>query len=242
MLTKKSAYKLGAFYMPENRENLCDLAQIPTGYKRTDTADTVDIIGDGLKTEVRIMAETTPTPTQTPEPTSTPNYDEIFSKLDAILDKRSDGLAKSALKDNGVDENEIADIVKAYREQKQAKATEQANALTTANQTIADLQKQISERDVNDAFSAAAIELGLDATASQYVSRLADKSGVLSADGKPDVEKVKEAINKVLEDVPALKASANTNKGFQPVGAKAGDGAGSGEDADKKLRSYFGLK
>ena len=38
------------------------------------------------------MAETTPatqTPTQEP---ATPNYDEIFSKLDAILDKRADGL------------------------------------------------------------------------------------------------------------------------------------------------------
>jgi DNA-binding transcriptional MerR regulator len=186
------------------------------------------------------MAETTPA-TQTQEP-ATPNYDEIFSKLDAILDKRADGLAKSALKDNGVEESEIADIVRAYREQKQTKATEQANALTTANQTIADLQKQIAERDVNDAFSAAALELGLDVTAMQYVGRLADKNDVLGEDGKPNPEKVKEAINKVLEDVPALKASANVNKGFQPVGAKAGDGAGSGDDADKKLRSYFGLK
>jgi hypothetical protein len=65
---------------------------------------------------------------------------------------------------------------------------------------------------------------------------------VLGEDGKPNPEKVKEAINKVLEDVPALKTSANTNKGFQPVGAKAGDGANSGDDADKKLRGYFGLK
>ena len=189
------------------------------------------------------MAETTPA-TQTPaqEPAATPNYDEIFSKLDAILDKRADGLAKSALKDNGVEESEIADIVKAYREQKQSKANEQANALATANQTITDLQKQIADRDVKDAFSAAALELGLDATAMLYVGRLADKDGVLGEDGKPNPEKVKEAINKVLEDVPALKASTNANKGFQPVGAKAGDGAGSGEDADKKLRSYFGLK
>ena len=68
----------------------------------------------------------------------TPNYDEIFSKLDAILDKRSDGLAKSALKDNGVDEGEIADIVKAYRDQKQNKAAEQASQrwLTATYQAI----------------------------------------------------------------------------------------------------------
>lgn len=170
-----------------------------------------------------------------------PNYDEIFKKLDAILDKRADGLAKSALKDNGVEESEISDIVKAYREQKQSRQTEQYNALTTANQTIQDLKNQIAERDLNDAFSAAALDLGVDAGTLPYVSRLADKSDVLGADGKPDKEKVKASINKVLEDVPALKASANENKGFVQVGAKNTSSSGS-EDTDAKLRKAFGLK
>lgn len=173
---------------------------------------------------------------------TTPNYDEFFSKLDAILDKRADGLARSALKDNGVDESEIADIVKAYREQKQNKANDQATALSEAQTQIAALTKQLNDRDINDAFSAAALELGVDAKQLPYVTRLASKDGILGADNKVDAEKVKEAINKVLEDVPALKASANANQGFVQVGAKTGDGAGSGEDADKKLRGYFGLK
>ena len=206
----------------------------------------MEIIDDGLKTEVSIMAEqTTTNPQTTPaegvQP-ATPNYDEIFSKLDAILDKRSDGLAKSALKDNGIDETEIADIVKAYREQKQNKANEQANALSEAQTTIANLQKQIADKAVDDALAAAALELGVDAKQMPYVTRLAARDGVLGADGAPDVEKVKAAINQVLEDVPALKASANEQRGFVPIGSKTGDGAGSGDDADKKLRSYFGLK
>jgi hypothetical protein len=187
------------------------------------------------------MAEQNPTPTPAEPTPQTPNYDEIFSKLDAILDKRSEGLAKSALKDNGIEESEIADIVKAYREQKQQKATEQAKAAEDANKTIADLQAQIAERDINDALNAAALEAGITGNALQYVTRLADKADLMGSDGKPDAEKVKAAINKVLEDVPALKASANANKGFVPVGSKAGDDAGSGEDAEKKLRSYFGL-
>lgn len=188
------------------------------------------------------MADQNPTQETTQESTQqAPNYDEIFNKLDAILDKRSDGLAKSALKDNGIDENEIADIVKAYREQKQTRATEQANALATANQTITDLKTQIAERDMNDALNATALELGIDGTSLQYVTRLADKTGLLGADGKPDAEKVKAAVNKVLEDVPALKPTANENKGFVPVGNKTGGSADSGDDSEKKLRSYFGL-
>ena len=191
------------------------------------------------------MAETTVPNTQNEQetpPAAAPNYDEIFSKLDAILDKRADGLAKSALKDNGIEESEIADIVKAYREQKQSKASEQATALSDAQKTIADLQKQIADRTLDDAFSSAALELGIDAKQVPYVSRLAARDDVLGADKQPDIEKVKASINKVLEDIPALKASANANKGFVPVGAKTGEGAGSGDDAEKKLRSYFGLK
>lgn len=171
-----------------------------------------------------------------------PNYDEVFSKLDEILEKRANGLAKSVLKENGVDESEIADIVKAYREQKQSKANDQASALSDAQNQIAALTKQLNDRAIDDAFSSAALELGVDAKQLPYVTRLASKDGILGADNKPDAEKVKAAINKVLEDVPALKASANANQGFVPVGAKTGDGAGSGEEAEKKLRAYFGLK
>ena len=171
-----------------------------------------------------------------------PNYDELFAKLDAILEKRSDGLAKSALKDNGIDESEAAEIAKAYREQKQAKANEQTTALSDAQKQIQDLQKQIADRAIDDAFNAAALELGVDAKQLPYVSRLASRDDILGADSKPDADKVKAAINKVLEDVPALKASANANQGFVTVGAKTTDSAGSGDDAEKKMRSYFGLK
>lgn len=70
-----------------------------------------EIIGDGLKKRrYFIMAETTTTPAVEQRPAATPNYDEIFSKLDAILDKRANGLAKSALKDNGVEESKIDDM------------------------------------------------------------------------------------------------------------------------------------
>ena len=181
-------------------------------------------------------------PTGGQQQPAAPNYDEVFSKLDEILEKRANGLAKSVLKENGVDESEIADIVKAYREQKQSKANDQASALSDAQNQIAALTKQLNDRAIDDAFSSAALELGVDAKQLPYVTRLASKDGILGADNKPDAEKVKAAINKVLEDVPALKASANANQGFVPVGAKTGDGAGSGEEAEKKLRAYFGLK
>ncbi len=179
---------------------------------------------------------------QTPQATSqTPNYEEIFGKLDAILDKRSEGLAKSALKDNGISADEISDIVKAYREQKQSRANEQSTALSTAQSRVAELEKQIADRVVDDALTAAALESGIDPKQLPYITRLAEREGILGEDGKPDTEKVKAAIGKILEDIPALKASASSAQGFQTVGNKTGGNA-SDEESEKKLRSWFGLK
>ncbi len=188
------------------------------------------------------MPETnTNTNAQATTQTQTPNYDEIFGKLDAILDKRSEGLARSALKDNGIGADEIADIVKAYREQKQSKAAEQSTALSTAQSRVAELEKQIADRAVDDALSAAALEAGIDPKQLSYVSKLADKD-ILGDDGKPDGEKAKAAINKLLEDIPAFKPQTGASKGFVPVGNKNGGESESDEDSEKKLRAWFGLK
>lgn len=51
---------------------------------------------------------------------------------------------------------------------------------------------------------------------------MADFKEVMNTDGTVDAEKVKVAINKVLEDVPALKpadSGANNNQGFTQIGA-----------------------
>ena len=70
------------------------------------------------------MVETTTTPA-VEQPAWASNYDENFSKLDAILDKRADDLAKFVLKDNGIEKGEISDIVKQDVQQKKEKSREE---------------------------------------------------------------------------------------------------------------------
>ena len=64
------------------------------------------------------------------------------------------------------------------------------------------------------------VEMGLDVKTIPYVMKLVDTSAAV-ADGKVDTDKLKEAINKVLEDVPALKQGKleGQSKGFVQVGA-----------------------
>ena len=55
-------------------------------------------------------------------------------------------------------------------------------------------------------------------------------------------EKVKAAINKVLEDVPALKpadSGANNNQGFTQIGAPNSNNQ---QNQDDLLRGIFGIK
>jgi hypothetical protein len=43
------------------------------------------------------------------------NSTEWLDKLDSIINKRIDGLAKSILKDNGVNDNDIKDIISQFK-------------------------------------------------------------------------------------------------------------------------------
>lgn len=171
-----------------------------------------------------------------------PNYDEIFRKLDAVLDQRTAGLAKSALKDNGIAEDEIKGIVDAYRADKQRRADEQTQQTASLQSENAQLKAQMTALRLEAAASAAAAEMGVDASAVSYVIRLAEMGDALDEKGEPDKEKVTAALKKVLDDIPALRTAAHsTSGGFSTVGAPGASG-NPASDADTRLRKAFGLK
>ena len=84
-----------------------------------------------------------------------------------------------------------------------------------------------------------AISLGLDAKTIPYVLKMADLSQVSGQDGKVNDESLKNAINKVLEDVPALKPQPAGTTGFIQVGASGGSGQQT--NSDDALKKAFGL-
>lgn len=171
-----------------------------------------------------------------------PNYDDIFRKLDAVLDQRSTGLAKSALKDNGIAEEEIKGIIEAYRADKQRKAEEKTQQATNLQNENTQLKAQVTALKLQTAASAAAVEMGVDASTVPYIIRLADMGDALDDKGEPDKEKVMAALKKVLEDIPALRSTGGSaSGGFVTVGASGASGNPAAE-ADAKLRKAFGLK
>ena len=63
-----------------------------------------------------------------------------------------------------------------------------------------------------------AVSLGVEAKTIPYVLKMADFSQVTGEDGKINEETLKAAVNKVLEDIPALKPQTGGKTGFSQVG------------------------
>ena len=146
------------------------------------------------------------------------NYDEIFKKLDNILDKRSEGIAKSALKDNGYEDAEMKDILTQYRASKQAKVTEADNQISTLTSENAQLKATIQQERLNNEALKQASSLNVDDKTAPYLIKMADLSKCIDDKGNVSAEEVKKALEKILTDIPALKQEEKGTAGVQ-VGA-----------------------
>lgn len=169
------------------------------------------------------------------------NYDEIFGKLDAILDRRSEGIAKSALKDNGIDENEVKEIIAQYKANKANKAQQAREDLENLRRENETLKQTIINTKIETVAHAKALELGVDTNSLAYVTKLADFDKVVNDKGEVNAEAIVEAIAKVLEDVPALKGTAQQAGGFVQIGGK-GSTPNDNDAQENALRRAFGLK
>lgn len=156
---------------------------------------------------------------------STVNYDEVFKKLDSILDKRSEGIAKSALKDNGYEDEELKDILSQYRASKQAKANEADNTITTLQSENASLKATIQKERLDNEALIQARALDVDDKTIPYLIKLADFSAVVDEKGAINKDKVKEALNNVLNDVPSLKKAKDNGTAGVTVGADTSNGS-----------------
>ena len=101
------------------------------------------------------------------EPTNNSNaewkssLDKIFEKLDSIIDNKSNGVAKSALRDNGFEDEEIKNIVKQWRDNKQAKSQENTTKINDLTNQVSALNNQLITEKVNNQAFLCGLDLGL---------------------------------------------------------------------------------
>ena len=155
---------------------------------------------------------------QQTEPPKTPEID--YEKLASVIEGKKavaeDTVLKNYFKKQGLSREEMENAIGAYKKQKQ-ESEPNPDALQAQ---VVQAQQLAVFSEIEKEGVLLGVEMGLDVKTIPYVMKLADTSAVVT-EGKVDADKLKEAINKVLEDVPALKSGKKEEQshGFVQVGA-----------------------
>lgn len=161
------------------------------------------------------------------------DYDRIQQMLNGTLAAKEDTALKAYFKQQGMSREEMEQAISAFKQQKAANTPD-----VTAMQTqLTQAQSAAQKAQLEATATMTAVTLGIDAKTIPYVMKMADMSKVMDKDGKISEEEVKNALNKVLEDVPALKPQT------QQSGVKFGvSGQGQQTTANEDaLKRAFGL-
>ena len=186
--------------------------------------------------ERKILMEPNDTNNQPTQQNNQPtiDYDKLASIIDGKQKATEDSVIKGYFKQQGLSEDEMKQAISTFKEEK-AKRTPNIDAL---NQQIADANARALQAEMNMQAMTMAGELGVSASKMPYLLKMADMADVV-VDGKISEDKLKESLNKVLTDLPELKAKADEqNAGFK-VGADGGEKANS---SSEELAKIFGVK
>lgn len=164
------------------------------------------------------------------------DYAKIQQMLDGTLAAKEDTALKAYFKQQGLSQEEMEQAIAAFKQQKAAQQPD----IGAIQQQLTQAQAIAQKAMVDSAATMTAVSLGIDAKTIPYVLKMADLSQVTGQDGKINDEALKAALNKVLEDVPALKPQAAGSTGFIQVGAASG--GQTQQTVDTELDRIFGVK
>ena len=192
------------------------------------------------------MADTENNTQVTPQPqaqatqqVTAPEID--YGKIEAMINKGSqqkeNAILKSYFEQQGMTEDEVKSAVAEYRANKQKQADEQKNAYANMQAENEKLKAQILQSNINAKATDIGLDMGVDKNAVGYLIKMADLSKAVNEKNEISEEAIKNAFEEVLKNVPALKASVNSNTGFK-VGA---DNVQQENDKTNMLRKVAGL-
>ena len=177
--------------------------------------------------------------TQTPPAQQTQELAIDYEKLAQIVQGKQsvaeDSALRGYLKQQGLSKEQMDQAIATYKQQQAANQPDVGALQAQAAQAQAAAQ----QAQIQAAATIAAVGLGIDAKTIPYVLKMADLSQVMGEDGEINDEALKTALNKVLEDVPALKPAPAGQAGFVQVGASGG--SSQQQTTDDALKKAFGL-
>ena len=179
------------------------------------------------------------TQTQATQQTTAPEID--YGKIEAMINKgtqqKENAILKSFFEQQGMTEDEVKTAISSYKAEQGKKAEEQKTAYANMQAENEQLKAQILQNNINAKATDIGLDMGVDKNAVAYLIKMADLSKVVNEKSEISEEAIKNAFEEVLKNVPALKASTNSNNGFK-VGA---DSQQQENDRTNMLRKVAGL-
>ena len=163
------------------------------------------------------------------------DYERLAQIVAGKQTATEESVLRGYFKAQGLSKEEAEAAMATFKAEK-AKNTPDIGVL---QQQAAAAQAQTQKMVIENAAILQGMQLGLDAKTIPYVLKMADLSKVTGEDGKVNEEALKNALSKVLEDIPALKPQTQQSSGFQ-VGATGQQTQQT--SVDDQLDRIFGVK
>ena len=164
-----------------------------------------------------------------------------YGKIEAMINKgtqqKENAILKSFFEQQGMTEDEVKTAITTYKAEQGKKVEEQKNAYANMQAENEKLKAQILQSNINAKATDIGLDMGVDKNAVGYLIKMADLSKAVNEKNEISEEEIKNAFEEVLKNVPALKASVNSNTGFK-VGA---DSVQQENDKTNMLRKVAGL-
>lgn len=180
---------------------------------------------EGNQTQNPAVATGTNATTQNTNQGTAIDYDRLQGMIDSRNQRNEESILKSYFQKQGLSEDEMSQAISTFKTQKEENSKKQAVDLQ-------DLQNQLNNTNLKNQKLQIEIEalklasdLKVDNKTIPYLIKLADFNGCIDDKGEIAQDKVKEALNKVLTDVPNLKASESESTTGITVGADTSNGS-----------------
>ena len=147
------------------------------------------------------------------------DYDKIQGMIDSRNQKNEDAVLKSYFQKQGLSEDEMNTAIQSFKTKREQDSKQQKVDNENLQNQLKDKDAVILKQNIEHEALLQALDLGVDTKTIPYLTKLADFSNVVDEKGSIDGEKVKDALNKVLTDVPGLKKSKEDGTEGVQVGA-----------------------
>ena len=169
----------------------------------------------------------TETTGQTQAVTTNSSETNIDSAIERGTEQKTNAILKSYFKQQGMEESEIQEAIKNWKEAKEKEKIEKENAIKEAeakkDAAIRDAEAKaeaamnlLKQEKINNAVKDAAITLGVNPERIGLFSKLIDTTSIqIDENYNVDSESIKKAISDVLEAAPEFKKSPEITTGFR---------------------------